>query len=138
MSRAELLRSSVRLLHVLTEVDCAAIMTSGHVPRRTADGMPTTYRERKRYAWQLLREQAEIYLETPRLCLMNCFPLSLIRLRHPRRPADRAISHAAPPGSRSTRSERLDHGICRPLKGSNRQMTRASTGRPPPRSYARE
>ena len=61
---AELLRSSVRLLHVLTEVDCAAIMTSGHVPRRRADGMLASYRERKRHAWELLRDQAEIYLAT--------------------------------------------------------------------------
>jgi nucleotide-binding universal stress UspA family protein len=61
---AELLRSSVRLLHILTEVDCAAIMTSGHVPRRTADGMLASYRERQRHALELLHDQAEIYLAT--------------------------------------------------------------------------
>jgi nucleotide-binding universal stress UspA family protein len=61
---AKLLKARVRLLHVLTGVDCAAMMTSGHVPRRTAHGIPTTYRERKQYAWELLREQAEIYLMT--------------------------------------------------------------------------
>lgn len=31
---------------------------------RTADGIPATYRERNRHAWELLGDQAEIYLET--------------------------------------------------------------------------
>jgi nucleotide-binding universal stress UspA family protein len=61
---AELLEARVRLLHVVTGVDCAAMAASGHVLRRTADGMPTTYREREHHAWELLREQAEIYLRT--------------------------------------------------------------------------
>jgi nucleotide-binding universal stress UspA family protein len=61
---AKLLGARVRLLHVLTGTDCAAMISSGHVPPRTADGIPATYRERKRHAWQLLREQAELYLET--------------------------------------------------------------------------
>jgi nucleotide-binding universal stress UspA family protein len=61
---AKLLGARVRLLHVLTGTDCAAMISSGRVPPRTAGGIPATYRERKRYAWHLLREQAEIYLET--------------------------------------------------------------------------
>jgi nucleotide-binding universal stress UspA family protein len=61
---AKLLGARVRLLHVLTGTDCAAMISSGQVPPRTADGIPATYRERKQHAWQLLREQAEIYLET--------------------------------------------------------------------------
>ena len=61
---AKLLGARVRLLHILTGADCAAMIRSGHVPPRTAHGIPTTYRERKQYAWELLREQAEIYLTT--------------------------------------------------------------------------
>jgi len=34
------------------------------VSPRTADGIPATYRERNRHAWELLGDQAEIYLET--------------------------------------------------------------------------
>jgi nucleotide-binding universal stress UspA family protein len=61
---AKLLGAKVRLLHVLTGTDCAAMISAGHVPPRTADEIPATYRERKQHAWQLLRDQAEIYLAT--------------------------------------------------------------------------
>jgi nucleotide-binding universal stress UspA family protein len=60
----ELLGARVRLLHVVTEDDCAAMAASGNVPTTTAEGMPTTYRERRRHAWELLRQQAEMYLES--------------------------------------------------------------------------
>jgi nucleotide-binding universal stress UspA family protein len=60
----EMLGARVRLLHVLTEDDGTAMAASGNVPTTTAEGMPTTYQERRRHAWELLRQQAETYLET--------------------------------------------------------------------------
>lgn len=61
---AKVLGPRVRLLHILTGSECAAMIRSGHVPPRTAHGIRTTYRERKQYAWELLHEQDEIYLAT--------------------------------------------------------------------------
>jgi hypothetical protein len=61
---AKVLGPRVRLLHILTGAECAAMIRSGHVPPRTAHGIRTTYRERKQYAWELLHEQDESYLAT--------------------------------------------------------------------------
>lgn len=48
----------------VTGVDYAAVAASGHVLTHPAEGIPASYQERERHAWELLREQAEIYLET--------------------------------------------------------------------------
>lgn len=59
---ARLLDARVRLLHVLTEVDREGIIVSGAVSRRGAGDNLAPYREIERRAWELLRQQAEIYL----------------------------------------------------------------------------
>ena len=59
---ARLLQARVRLVHVLTEVDRDGIITSGAVSRRGADAERAPYREIEQRAWQMRRQQAEIYL----------------------------------------------------------------------------
>jgi len=58
---ARLLQARVRLVHMLTEVDRDGIITSGAVSRRGTDGELAPYREIEQRAWQMLRQQAEIY-----------------------------------------------------------------------------
>jgi nucleotide-binding universal stress UspA family protein len=61
---AGMLGADIRLLHVLTDDESTGMIAAGGVPRMTTVGMPATYPELWRRARELLREQAEIYLES--------------------------------------------------------------------------